>query len=104
MTTRVLDAAEADLVAAHRFLEGERSGLGARLLADYRAALENVERFPKMYSPVEDELSGRELRNVILERLKYRIVYEVRPTEVLVVAVLSTRQRPNSWHDRLTDE
>jgi plasmid stabilization system protein ParE len=103
VTIRTLDTAEADLFAAYRYLEGERPGVGARLLASYRAALENIERFPQMYSPVEDDLPDRELRNVIFERLKYRVVYEVRPSEVLIVAVLSTRLRPASWHDRITD-
>ena len=104
MIVRTLEAADADLVAAYRYLEGERPGMGTRLLAQYRAALENIERFPQMYSLVEDELPGREFRNAILERLKYRIVYEVRASEVLVVAVLSTYRRPDLWHFRITDE
>ena len=76
---------------------------GVRLFAEYRAALENVERFPQLYPLVEDGLPGREFRNAVLTRLNYRIVYEVRVSEVLVVAVLYTGRQSDLWHARITD-
>ena len=103
MNVRVLEPAEDDLRFAVRRLERARPRWGDRLLAEYRNALENIERFPQLYPLVEDELPGREFRNAILERLKYRIVYEVRTTEVVVVAVLHTDRRPNLWHSRLDE-
>jgi plasmid stabilization system protein ParE len=104
MIVRVLAAAKDDLRSAGRFLEERRLGLGIRLYAEYGAVLERLERFPQMNPLVDDELPGREVRNAILERLKYRIVYEVREAEILVVAVLHTRRRDNLWHTRLLEE
>lgn len=104
MNVRVLAAAKDDLRSAGRYLEERRSGLGFRLYAEYGAVLERLEQFPQMNPLVEDEVLGREFRNAILERLKFRIVYEVRETEVLVVAVLHTSRHDNLWHTRLDDE
>lgn len=104
MTVRALDAADLDLLLAARRLEQARPGWGVRLFAEYRAVLENLERFPQMYGLVEDELPGCEVRNAVLPRLKHRIVYEVREAEVLVVAVLHTSRRDNLWHARLENE
>src|SRR2546425_1012988 len=104
MTIRVLDAVDGDLISAARFLEQRRPEWGLQLFAEYRTVLENLERFPQLYALVEDELPGREVRNALLARLKYRIVYEVRNEEVLVVAVLHTSRRENLWHSRLENE
>lgn len=104
MTVRALDAVDTDLLLAARRLEQARPGWGTRLFAEYQTVLENLERFPQLYGLVEDELPDREVRNAILDRLKYRIVYEVREAEVLVVAVLDTSRRENLWHSRLESE
>lgn len=103
MNIRTLPVAEDELAAAARRLERARPRWGGRLLSEYHAALENVERFPQLYPLVEDEVPDREFRNAIFERLKYRVVYEVRSDEVVVVAVLHTDRRPNLWHFRLDE-
>lgn len=101
MILRVLETVEPAVFAAAREQELTRAGWGTRLLVEYRAALENIERLPAMYPLVDDPIPGRECRNARLGRLPYRVVYEIRADEVLVVAVVHTSQREGTWHDWL---
>ena len=101
MIVRALEAVDADLLFAARRLERARPGWGVQLFAEYRTVLGDLEQFPQVHALVDDELPGHEVRNALLRRLKYRIVYEVRASEILVIAVLHTSRRDNLWHSRL---
>ena len=103
MTVRALAPAEADLLAAAGYLNGERPGVGDRLVDQYERVLATVERLPQLYPLVDDEVPEREFRNAILTRFRYRVVYEVRPDEVVVVAVAHTSLHPTHWHARVAD-
>lgn len=98
MTVVELETVPPALHAAARVLETARRGRGARLLVEYRSALESIERFPALYPLVADPLPSRECRNALLGRLPYLVVYEVRPDEVLVVALIHTSRRDGVWH------
>lgn len=104
MNLRALDTVEDDLVSAARRIEKGRAGYGLRVFTEYRAVLDNIAQNPQMYPPVEDALSGREFRNALLGRLGYRVVYEVRKSELLIVAVLYTGRQPELWHPRVPEE
>ena len=103
MIVRVLDGAEADLDSAAVRLEARTSGVGFRLVREYGSALERLESQPYMNPLVDDPLPDREIRNALILRATYRIVYEVRSEECLVLAVLDTRRRPGRWHSRILD-
>ena len=104
MKIRVLDPVEEDLLQAAIRLEEARPGYGDRLLGQYRRAIELLERYPRLHALVDDGITGREFRDVLLRRLKYRIVYELRESELLIVAVLHTSRDEKLWHPRLGDE
>jgi len=104
MIVRTLQPAKDDLDGAVAHLEHERVGAGARLLEAFFAVGENLELFPQMYSLVDDEVPGFEVRNAIIERFNYRVVYLVQPHELVILAVAHTSRRPGHWHDRLHDE
>ncbi len=104
MRIRALQPAKTDLDQAAAHLERERFGAGERLLAAYFAVGENLERFPQMYSLVDDDFPGYEVRNAIIERFHYRVIYLVRPDELVILAVAHTSRRPGHWHGRLDEE
>ena len=101
MNVRVLDPAEDDLRHAARRLESERSGIGWELIASFREAMEQVERFPRFYPLVDDPLPILEVRQALLGRFRYRAVFVVSESETVVIAICHTSRRPGSWHDRI---
>jgi len=103
MKVRSLVVAEDDARSAAEYLESERTGLRQRFFQEFRRVVANIRRFPQMYALVDDNIPGHEIRNAILERLKFRIVYFVAPTEVVIVAVDHTSRRPGHWHQRLNE-
>lgn len=103
MNIRSTEAADADLLDIARRFETERPGLGEAFFAAYRGAAENIERFPRMYPETDDGFPGIETRNAILERFGFRVIYWVRATEVVILAVWRGSRRPGSWNHRLLD-
>ena len=96
MTTRFLEAARADLREAIRYYEAQRQGLGAEFRDEVRSALERIERFPEAWHPL-----SQNTRRCRLHRFPYGIIYQVRPEEILVVAVAHLHRRPGYWDDRI---
>ena len=103
MNLRTTPSADADVATLAAQLESVWPGRGARFLAAYRNAAENIELFPQMYSLTEDGVPGVEVRNAPLERFELRIVYVVRESEAVIVAVTHGRRAAGLWHDRLTE-
>ncbi|MGE3803236.1 MAG: type II toxin-antitoxin system RelE/ParE family toxin [Gemmataceae bacterium] len=101
MRVRNLPVAEREIQRVVSWYEGERPGLGFEFLAElasyYRLIEENPASFPKTetYSP-----RTREIRRAVLSRFSYVIYYEVRPDEILVLAVSHSSRRPNYWRRR----
>ena len=98
---RTLEVADDDLLMAADRLEVARRGFGGRLLDADRSAVERAEEQPRFHPQVDDPVPGYECRNAVLTRYRYRVIYAVLPTELLIVAVAHTSMRPSSWHDRL---
>ena len=77
--------------------------MGDRFLNEFAKIAEMLERLPQLYPLVEDDLPPHEIRNAILDRFDYRVIYLVRPNEVVILTVTHTSRRPEHWHDRLAD-
>lgn len=103
MIVRVLDAANDDLYSAASRLEARQSGVGIRLIREYKVALERMESQPFLNPPVDVPIPFRDIRNALVLRATYRIIYEVRPAECIVLSVIDTRRRPGTWHSRISD-
>ena len=100
MRPRLLRQAEEELRRAIRYYERSRAGLGAefyRCVADAMAALAHrPDRFP-VY---EGFSTRRTFRRARVKRFPYVVVFEVRPDEILVVAVAHASRRPGYWRRR----
>ena len=101
MIVRVHESAETDLYSAAARLEARKSGVGFRLIREYNTALELIECQPHLNSLVDDPIPNREIRNAPILRASYRIIYEVRPVECAILAVVDYRLRSGNWHDRI---
>lgn len=97
---RLLEGAADDLAGAVRWYEGQRSGLGADLFHKFAQALARISQHPQLGEPVF--VKGRDrLRRARIDRFPYRIVYEIRPDEIVIVAVGHTSRKPNFWKTRV---
>lgn len=101
MTLRVLPEAIAESAHAAEWYENQRPGLGEDFIAALGAAYEEIERHP--HRPLRVLLGGiddREFHQKTLSRFPYKVIYEVRQGELIVVAVAHLRRKPNYWAGR----
>ena len=60
MRFQISDAADHNVLSAVRFYNSRPSRYGAAFKADFAAASRAIAANPRMYSPVEDSIAGRE--------------------------------------------
>jgi|GEM_PF-6981927 len=85
------------LVKRHRY------EVAGRLNLLWEAGLERIQFQPRAYPVVDDPVGEREIRNFLLPRYGYRIVYELAGDELHVLAFARGRRNSGHWHDRITD-
>jgi plasmid stabilization system protein ParE len=92
--TRVLirEAAERDFAAIVDWYEAQRPGLSLELNAEFRRLVANVRATPRAARRL-----GGNLYRIKLNRFPYWVFYRIRPTHVMVVAIMHIRRRPGSW-------
>lgn len=94
----VAAAASEEWVAATRWYEERRPGLGGQFHDAVVAAIAMVEGHPEIGSPRAGRVPTREL---MLARFPYKVIYRVRTDDVYVVAVAHAKRRPGYWQRRL---
>lgn len=74
MRVTVTASAEMDLQAAVDYRDRQARGLGDALLRAFERALTAIGSRPRLYSLVEDEYPGREVREYYIERFGQRVL------------------------------
>ena len=87
--------AEAELVAAARFYDSHRLGLGLDFIAEVQRAVGVLAAYPRMGRPF-----SKRLRRVLVPRFPYGLLYEIGVDQILIVAVAHVRRRPGYWRHR----
>jgi plasmid stabilization system protein ParE len=87
--------AEVDLDEARRWYEAERVGLGDELIDAVGKVLERVQRAPRLYAKV-----FQELRMALVRRFPYAVVYRIDDDQITIVAVYHTHRDPRGWQGR----
>jgi len=100
VTFRVLPEAFGEADAAAAWYEARSAGESMRFLAELTRAFRVIQRQPHSFPPVRPPGSRRVYRQYVLRRFAYSVVYEVRPAEVLVIAVAHNRRRRHYWRHR----
>lgn len=98
--TRVLfhPEAEAELLAAARFYETHRLGLGIDYIGEVRRAAATL-----VAHPGAGHRFSKRLRRIFIRRFPYGLVYRAEPDAILIVAVAHLHRRPGYWRRRLRD-
>ncbi len=96
MTLRFLAPARAELEKAIDFYNLQSAGLGFEFAVEIRKTLERIVQYPDAWHPLS--LRTRRCRT---NRFPYGVVYQVRDSGILIVAVMHSHQHPHSWKTRL---
>jgi toxin ParE1/3/4 len=100
VTFDVLPEAYGEADAAAAWYEARMSHGAARFLQALTAAFQLIERQPHSFGRVRPPGSRRNYRQYVLRRFDYSVVYEIRPGEVLVIAVAHNSRRQYYWRHR----
>ena len=91
---RLTSAALSELRQATLFYEQQKKGLGVRFLDEIDDTIDRILRFPYAWHPV----SARS-RRCRTHRFPFGLLYQVRPDEILITAVMDLRRDPKRWRD-----
>jgi toxin ParE1/3/4 len=89
-------AARLDFVAAVRWYERRRAGLGAEFALEIRRTLMAGREFPDRAPVIE---AG--IRRIKARRFPFYIFYRVRGGHLVVLAIFHARRNPAVWRRRL---
>ena len=90
-----LEEARVELHEAAAHYEGQAAGLGEEFVEEVERAVAFAVHHPELGSPGEEDT-----RRVLVRRFPFHVVYRVRSSELLVVAVAHQRRRPDYWRHR----
>jgi plasmid stabilization system protein ParE len=90
-----------ELIAAARWYEARRAGLGREFLDAIEALIPVIARGPRSFPRLADVGSRFENRRALLGRFPFAIVYLIGAEEIRILAVAHTRRDPGYWLNRL---
>lgn len=97
----VLGEAEDELIAAERWYEDRRLGLGREFRLAIDETMERLSAAPLTASPLLSAPIALGARQVIVKRFPYSIIFIEHETELWIVAFAHQSRRPGYWRDRL---
>ena len=96
MKIRFEDVADKELSETTAYIEAERIGFGAKLVAAVAAAGAQLLAFPQSGQKVR---AG--LRRILLDQFPLQLIYRVEGDEIVIYAVAHQSRRPGYWRKRL---
>jgi len=96
MKFNITEVAELELKEVVSYYNNECPGLGYEFDNEVQNAFGRILRNPEAWT----SLSSRTRRS-ITRRFPYAIIYQIRPDEILIVAIMHMHRDPKLWEDRL---
>lgn len=82
---------------AVHYYEARQQALGDEFANEIAHTIQRILKHPQAW-----EKLSRRTRRCRTNRFPYGVVYSVRPTGILIVAIAHLHRRPRYWRDRLT--
>ena len=92
MKFRILGKAESELLQAVTYYNTESPGLGYEFMAECTRTMDRISRNPHAWQKL-----SRRTRRALTNRFPYGIIYQERPGEILIIAVMHLHRHPESW-------
>lgn len=103
MTLQISWGAEQDGEEAVSWYDAQREGLGAEFLDELQHQLEIIESAPLRFPKLPRANDHRQIRQAILRRFPYRVIFETKEDlTLLVLAVAHTSRHADYWRGRPT--
>ncbi|MBM4262846.1 MAG: hypothetical protein FJ145_15630 [Deltaproteobacteria bacterium] len=96
----VLTEAEDELIAAARWYERQRTGLGQESRSAIADAMERLIEAPQAAAPVLTVPLSLGARQVFVKRFPYSIIF-IEQEDIWIVAFAHQSRRPGYWRDRV---
>jgi hypothetical protein len=96
MNIEFLDTAEAELLEAIAFYNGESEGLGFEFAVEVNRTLLRILEHPLAWT-----MLSKRTRRCRTIRFPYGLLYQIREDIVLIVAVMHLHREPTSWRNRV---
>ena len=93
---RLLSPAEIEMFDAAAYYEARVPKLGADFISTMEIAVSDLSEDPDKWPVI-----GKGIRRRILPRFPYSILYKIDPDEIIIVAIMHQKRRPNYWINRL---
>jgi plasmid stabilization system protein ParE len=87
--------AEEELLAACRWYEEQKPGLGARFADAIDDAFQRIASNPSAFPIVHNEI-----RRAVLRQFPYGVYFRVQADAIVVIAVMHRRRHPRQWRAR----
>lgn len=94
---RSVRQASDEFTEAVRWYEERRVGLGGEFFDSVVAMMETITASPEIGAAVGTDTRTR---RVLVPNFPYQVVYHLRPTEIIVVAIAHLKRRPGYWKAR----
>ena len=96
-TLRTSEPASDELIHAVRWYGERRPGLGGGFFQAVAETVTRIEARPEIGSVIRHD---PQTRRMLVPRFPYQVVYHLRPTEIVLVAVAHLKRRPGYWKNR----
>jgi len=96
MKIRFLTPAEFEMFEASVYYETQATDLGDNFLDIIEEATNEIAQNPRIWPKIYQGVRRR-----LVRRFPYSVLYCIHADEVIVVAIMHQKQRPNYWIDRL---
>jgi plasmid stabilization system protein ParE len=88
--------ARTEFDSAADWYEQQRPGLGVEFVGKVHIVLDQIQQMPALFPVVY-----RDVRQTIVRRFPYSVLYRVESDQILIVAVFHSRRDPAVWKVRL---
>ncbi|MFA6059639.1 MAG: type II toxin-antitoxin system RelE/ParE family toxin [Taibaiella sp.] len=90
-TLVIKEEARLDMLEAYQYYEQQQTGLGEQFLSEVEKRLDDITSHPEYYSFIDNR---KILRDIVLDKFPYVVIYDVIGFEITVFAVHFTKRNP----------
>lgn len=88
--------AKIELNEAVNYYEECQIGLGSEFLEEVYATIQRITQLPEAWS-----ILTVNTRRCIMKRFPYGIIYQITKHEIIIIAVMQMKRKPNYWKNRV---